>query len=375
MTVTRKSEVLVVGGGIQGSSTAYHLARRGVSVTVLEKDTVSRHASGVNAGGVRLLGRNVAEVELSKVAMEMWQQLDDELDADTGFRARSLINVAADEADLETLRNREQQMHALGYFHEVRLDQQELRERLPHVADHCVGGVVSEQDGYAIPFHSTQAFRIAAERQGALFCEGEQVQQIRKVGDSWLVNTATAQYQAEHLVNCAGAWADLISVMIGDNVPMSYSAPMLMITARMPHFATPVVGAVSRPLSFKQFENGTVLIGGGAKGFADRANNTTRLDYSLLASGAHNAIDFFPIMKTACINRMWSGLEAYMPDNLPVIGKSVRGEKAYHAFAFSAHGFQLGPVIGQVMADLITEGKSRFDLESFRVNRYERKTL
>ncbi|WP_028467952.1 NAD(P)/FAD-dependent oxidoreductase [Neptunomonas japonica] len=375
MTAIRKSDVLVIGGGIQGSSTAYHLAQRGISVVVLEKDTVSRHASGVNAGGIRLLGRNIAEVELSKAAMHMWHQLDDELDADTGFRARSLINVAADEADLNTLRSREQQMHGLGYFHEVMLDQQELRERLPHVADHCVGGVVSEQDGYAIPFHSTQAFRIAAERKGALFCEGEQVQQIRKVGDSWLVSTATQQYQAEHLVNCAGAWADLISVMIGDNVPMSYSAPMLMITARMPHFATPVVGAVSRPLSFKQFENGTVLIGGGAKGFADRANNTTRLDYSLLASGAHNAIEFFPIMKTACINRMWSGLEAYMPDNLPVIGKSVRSENAYHAFAFSAHGFQLGPVIGQVMTDLISEGSSRFDLDPFKINRYERKVL
>ncbi|BBB25350.1 NAD(P)/FAD-dependent oxidoreductase [Amphritea japonica] len=369
------SDVLVIGGGIQGASTAYHLAQRGVSVIVVEKDTVSRHASGVNAGGVRLLGRNIAEVELSKAAMQRWQQLDDELDADTGFRRRSLINIAADEKDLESLRAREQQMHSLDYFHEVMLNQQELRERLPHVAAHCVGGVVSEQDGYAIPFHSTQAFRIAAERLGACFCEGEQVEQIRKVGDSWLVDTKTQQYQAEHLVNCAGAWGDIISVMIGDNVPMSYSAPMLMITARMPHFAGPVVGAVSRPLSFKQFENGTVLIGGGAKGFADRANNITRLDYSLLATGAQNAIEFFPIMKTACINRMWSGLEAYMPDNLPVLGKSMRTDKAYHAFAFSAHGFQLGPVIGEVMADLITKGETRFDLEPLRVNRYERKTL
>lgn len=369
------SEVLIIGGGIQGASTSYHLAQRGVSVTVLEKDTVSRHASGVNAGGVRLLGRHVAEVAMSRSSMQRWQQLDDELDADTGFRCRSLINIAADEKDLDTLRAREEQMHAQGYSHEVMLDQRELRERLPHVTDHCVGGVVSEQDGYAIPFQSTQAFRLAAERLGAKFCEGEQVEQIRKVGDSWLVVTASGEYQAEHLVNCAGAWADLIAVMIGDNVPMYYSAPMLMITARMPHFAGPVVGAVSRQLSFKQFENGTVLIGGGAKGFADRANNTTRLDYSQMADGARNAIEFFPIMKTACINRMWSGLEAYMPDNLPVIGTSPRVDKAYHAFAFSAHGFQMGPVVGEVMADLITQGKSKFDLEPFRINRFERKVL
>jgi len=307
--------------------------------------------------------------------MKMWHGLDDELNGDTGFRNRTLINIAADEQDIETLRKRQEMMHSHGYYHEKMLDPQELRERLPHVAHHCAGGVVSELDGYAIPYKSTLAFKRAAALLGAQFYEGEAVQSIRKVGQDWLVSTDRQHFEGRQLLNCAGAWGDLISVMIGDNVPMSYSAPMLAITARMPHFATPVVGAVSRPLSFKQFENGTVLLGGGAKGFADRDNNRTRLDYSLMANGARNAIEFFPIMKTASINRMWSGLEAYMPDNLPVIGPSMRAENAWHAFAFSAHGFQLGPIIGEVMADLITTGATRFDLEPFRINRYERKVL
>ncbi|WP_421867022.1 NAD(P)/FAD-dependent oxidoreductase [Motiliproteus sp.] len=370
-----KPEVLIIGGGIQGCSTAYHLAKQGVSVTVLEKDWVSRHASGVNAGGVRLLGRHVAEVPLSKASMQRWQQLDDELDADTGFRRRSLINIAADEADMQTLQTRQQQMHELGFFHEQILDQRELRERLPQVAEHCVGGVVSEQDGYAIPYQSTNAFRHAAVRLGARFVEGCQVQSLRQVGGSWLVETNQGRFEAGRLLNCAGAWADKVSVMIGDNVPMSYSAPMLMITTRMPHFATPVVGAVSRPLSFKQFENGTVLIGGGAKGFADRDNNRTRLDYAKLAAGARNATEFFPIMKTASVNRMWAGLEAYLPDNLPVLGAAVNAANAWHAFGFSAHGFQLGPIVGEIMAGLITGNESRFDLTPFRVDRFERKVL
>lgn len=370
-----KADVVIIGGGIQGCSTAYQLAKRGVQAVVVEKDSTSRHASGVNAGGVRLLGRHIAEVPLSKVAMERWQTLDDELNTDTGFRRRTLINIAADEKDIETLLARQEMMHGKGYFHEQMLDVKELRERLPHVAHHCAGGVVSEMDGYAIPFKATHAFRQAAQLAGAQFHEGHEVKSVRRVGTDWQVSSATLDFEAPKILNCAGAWADLISVMIGDNVPMSYSAPMLGITARMPHFAHPVVGAVSRPLSFKQFENGTVLLGGGAKGFADRANNRTRLDYSLMANGARNAIEFFPIMKTASINRMWSGLEAYMPDNLPVIGPSARSENAWHAFAFSAHGFQLGPVIGEIMADLITTGQSQFDLDPFRINRYDRKVL
>lgn len=368
-------DVIIIGGGIQGCSTAYHLAKQGVKVAVVEKDRVSQHASGVNAGGVRVLGRHPAEIELSLASMKRWQNLDDELGADTGFRRRSLINIAADEADIDTLKQRQKVLNQLGYCHETILNQQELRERLPHVSPSCVGGVVSESDGYAIPYKTTFSFRVAAQRYGAKFYEGYSIQQIRKVGTSWIINSATLQIEAGQLVNCAGAWADKISVMIGDNTPMSYSAPMLMITTRMPHFAGPVVGAVSRPLSFKQFENGTVLIGGGAKGFAERDTNTTRLDYSKLATGAKNAIEFFPIMKTASINRMWAGLEAYMPDNLPVISKSVRSSNAYHAFGFSAHGFQMGPIVGQVMSDLIIHGRTEFNLDAFRIDRFERKVL
>ncbi len=369
------ADVLIIGGGIQGCATAYYLAKSGARVTVLEKDWVSRHASGVNAGGVRMLGRHLAEVELSKASMELWAGLDEELKADTGYRSRSYINIAVDEADMETVRARLAQMQVLGHFHEKIIDQQELRERLPHAAHHCIGGVVSEADGYAIPYQSTTAFRRAAERMGATFFEGEAVSSIRRVGATWLVKTPESLYEAENIVNCAGAWADKIAAMIGDNAPLSYSAPMLMITTRMPHFVTPVIGAVSRVLSFKQFENGTVLIGGGLKGFADRDANRTRLDYGRLAEGAKSSIEFFPIMKTASVNRMWAGIEAYMPDKLPVISKSSKVENAYHAFGFSAHGFQMGPIVGKMMAELISSGRNSLSLDAFRLDRFESKVV
>jgi sarcosine oxidase subunit beta len=370
-----KADVLIIGGGIQGCASAYHLARQGVAVTLLEKDYVARHASGVNAGGVRLLGRDLAEVPLSKASMHLWRTLDEELDADTGFRATSLVNIAADEADIATLKAREAAMHAAGHTHERIIDRQELREILPQVHPSCVGGATSKLDGLANPYRSTNAFRLAAERHGAHIVEGAELRSLRKVGPTWIAQTQSHAYEVATVVNCAGAWADCVALMIGDNVPLSHAAPMLMITARMPHFASPVVGAVSRQLSFKQFDNGTVLIGGGAKGFADRTTNKTRLDYAKLARAACTTIEFFPIMARASINRMWAGLEAYMPDNLPVIGPAVNAENAFHAFGFSAHGFQLGPIVGKVVADMILAGQTGFDLSAFRIDRYDRKIL
>jgi sarcosine oxidase subunit beta len=317
----------------------------------------------------------MAEVPLSKASMQIWQTLGDELQGDTGFRAAGLINIAVDEADLDKLRAREAAMHAAGHHHERMIDRDELLDRLPHVSRSCVGGAMSDIDGLAIPFKATNAFRLAAERHGARILEGTELIALRRVGSTWLADIANGGIEAETVVNCAGAWADRVALMIGDNVPLSHAAPMLMITARMPHFAGPVVGAVSRQLSFKQFENGTVLIGGGAKGFADRANNATRLDYAKLANASRTTIEFFPIMARAVINRMWAGLEAYMPDNLPVIGPAVNADRAFHAFGFSAHGFQMGPIVGKVMADLVLTGECGFDLTAFRIDRYDRKVL
>ena len=85
------ADAIIVGGGLHGCSTALHLARRGVSSMVIEKDHVGRHASGVNAGGVRRLGRDYAEVPLSAASIEMWHGIEDLVDDDCGFHATGQV--------------------------------------------------------------------------------------------------------------------------------------------------------------------------------------------------------------------------------------------------------------------------------------------
>ena len=158
--------------------------------------------------------------------------------------------------------------------------------------------------------------------------------------------------------------------MLGDAVPLTADAFMLMITERVAPFLQPVLGAKGRPLSFKQTSDGTVLIGGGHKGraAADAGAADTRLPG--LVSSARTVSQLFPGLKRARIVRAWAGLEGVTPDDLPVIGPSTASRAAYHCFGFCGHGFQLSPAVGEALARLILEGDSGYDLTPFRVNRF-----
>ncbi|MBV8654126.1 MAG: FAD-binding oxidoreductase, partial [Alphaproteobacteria bacterium] len=147
--MTRTADVLVLGGGLHGCSAALHLARRGAKVTVLEKDHVGRHASGVNAGGVRRLGRHPAEIPLSVAALELWHRIGDLVDDDCGFEHHGQVKVAETEVELAQLARRVAEVQALGFGHEELIGRAELRRLVPAIADHCVGAIVSRDDGAA----------------------------------------------------------------------------------------------------------------------------------------------------------------------------------------------------------------------------------
>ena len=364
-------DVIVIGGGLHGCSAALHLALRGATVTVLEKDYVGRHASGVNAGGVRRLGRDVAEVPLSVASLELWYRIQDLVDDDCGFEHHGQVKVAENEAELETLRRRAAELRALGYDHEEIIDQAELRALVPAIAEHCIGAIVSRADGAANPYRTTMAFRRKAESLGVRFMEGERVTRLVRAGQRWRVETASGgHWDAAVIVNCAGAWADRIAAQLGEPVPLEVWALMLMISAPVPHFLDPVIGAAGRALSFKQYANGTVLIGGGHKGRARRDENWTDLDIAGLARSARTVSDLFPIVRSAPIVRSWAGIEGRLPDDIPVIGPSSTEQGVFHAFAFAGHGFQLGPVVGGILAELVTTGQSNLPIAPFRIDRF-----
>jgi sarcosine oxidase subunit beta len=366
---TNNADVIIIGGGIHGCSTALHLAKRGLKPLILEKDYVGRHASGVNAGGVRRLGRALPEVPLAEAALKCWQHISDLVDDDCAFESLGQIKVAETDEELDALKIRRKSVQAAGFEHETIINQKQLRELLPAIAPHCIGGMFVDGDGHANPYQTVVAFKRKALFYGAQIIENVPVHHAEKHNSSWRVTTSSGEFEAPVLVNTAGAWGGTIAKLLGDHAPLEVQALMLMITSRMPHFVKPVVGSQGRALSFKQFQNGTVLIGGAYQGRAEPDKNKTHLKFRGLSTNAQAAAALLPIMQHAQIVRCWAGLEGVMPDAIPVIGQGTE-EGIFHAFGFSAHGFALAPIIGQIITNLIIDSSTKFPIDPFNIQRF-----
>ena len=176
----KSADVIIIGGGLQGCSTALNLIKKGQSVIVIEKATAGRHASGVNAGGVRRLNRAIPEIPLSLASLELWHEIESFVGSDCGFKPVGQVRIAETHQDMGLMKDRVEHLSALGYSHEELIDQKDLRRIVPAVSDHCVGGLFCRGDGAAEPFITTRAFYNKAKQLGAMFYEHHLVVAIEK---------------------------------------------------------------------------------------------------------------------------------------------------------------------------------------------------
>ena len=369
--VANESDVLIIGGGLHGSSSAFHMARRGVNVTVLEADYVGRHASGVNAGGVRTLGRPLPEIPLALMSRAIWHDIVDTIGDDCGFVASGQLKIAETEAELDECRERVALLEAHGFTHEKIIDRETVLELEPALTPHVTGGIWVERDGYALPFRTTTAFRLAAERHGAVFHEGTPVTRIEQKGERWFAHTPSGVFSAAKLVVTAGAWAGELSEQVGEPVPVHPEGLMLMVTHRAAPFCRATLGATGRPLSFKQFDNGTVVIGGKLIGIADLPGRHGEVDFARLVKSANTVVDLFPHLRNLGINRAWAGVEAFTDDSLPVISPSRRASNLTYSFGYCGSGFQLGPACGKLVSELVLDGVASLPLDAFAIDRFK----
>jgi sarcosine oxidase subunit beta len=303
-------------------------------------------------------------------SQKQWHRIKSLVDHDCGFRPDWQIRIAENTEDMEKLEERYRDVASLGFTHEELVDKKTLRRLVPAAATHCVGALCCRGDGFAEPYQTAFAFRGKAKSLGVQVYENHPVTAIERNPTRWRIRSGLHRFEAPVLVNCAGAWGDRIASWIGEKVPLIPTPLTMMVTARVSSFLKPVVGLASRKLSFKQMPNGTVVIGGGHISKLDPKSENTVIDFAKLKISAQTVRDIFPRMKNVPIVRTWAGIEGFLPDQIPVIGPSLEAPRAFHAFGFSGHGFQLAPIIGQIITELIIHGRSSLPIEAFRIDRF-----
>ncbi|HVU67839.1 MAG TPA: FAD-binding oxidoreductase [Ktedonobacteraceae bacterium] len=349
------SDFLIVGAGVIGSSIAYHLARQGQRVVVLERGEVadSPVASWASAGGVRRQGRHPAEALLASEAIARWPTLSEELEADLHYRQGGNLLLAENDEEAAQLVHFVREQQAMGFEDVALLDRQATHEVAPALHPRVVAASYSPADGQADPPRTTRAFAAAARRLGAVYRKQTTVTRLllsgRRVSG---VETEDGPGEAGHVILAAGAWSDELAASVGLRLPIKTLALQMLLSTPAPaQVLQPVLGTLGRALSLKQLPDGAFFLGGGWPGdpSPDRRSFTTRQES--ITGNWQDACAVLPAVAQESIAQAWCGLEAASIDDIPFIGPVPELSGLTLALGFSGHGFAISPAVGRAVAD------------------------
>ncbi len=412
-------DVAVIGGGIAGCASAYYLARRGLSVILLEKGEIAGEQSGRNWGFVRQQGRDPREIPLMIECNRMWRELSKELEADLEWRQGGLIYLAENEERLAGYAAWLE--HARDYQLDSRLlSASQATAMLPGVTGTWAGAIHTPSDGQADPVKTTRAFAAAAQRQGVEVRTGCTVEEILTAGGAVSgLRTEQGEIRAGKVMVAAGAWTSRFLRGLRVELPQLYVKATVLRTNRAPEYSQ--LGVWCNHIGFRQRRDGSFnvapgraadlyimpdclrylrdfwpsfkaqsgdikfLVGretwdglgimlGGQKALTRQMKRKRVLDPKPNARAVRRAFAEFkkllPAMANLHVEQSWAGMIEATPDEIPVLDAVPGYEGLYVATGFSGHGFGIGPIAGRLMAETIADARPSLDLTAFRFKRF-----
>lgn len=366
------ASVVIIGGGVMGASTAYHLARRGVKdVVLLEKESFfGLGATGRCAGGIRYQFATEVNVRLSIHSLQM---LDD-LEAETGqpalVRKCGYLLITNRESDLEVFKRNVALQNSLGVMTQL-LSGDEVRKMIPlcHFPD-AIAGTFNAKDGLADPNSVVMAYVNAARRLGAKCLTDVDVTGVEVAGGKVRgVKTAQGTVAAETVVNAAGPWSALIGKMAGVDIPLVPIRRQWLTTTPLPEVPPDFPFVIDFPQSLYFHREGEGLLTGMSNP-NEKVGYDQSVDEEWELTHMEAAVKRLPLLERAGVVSRWAGLYEVTPDAHPILGATPLGG-FYLVTGFSGHGFMHGPICGKLLAEMILDGRATtVDVSMLDYNRF-----
>jgi sarcosine oxidase subunit beta len=369
------SDVIIIGGGISGTATAYHLAKEGLRVTLVERGALGSMASGWTLAGVRQSGRLAAELPLAQAAVRRWEGLAEELGADVEYRQEGNLRLALSEAETDTIRQVVSDGTDAGIEMVYLPDNTAVRAVAPALADDIVAASFCPTDGHANPDLTVRAFAAAAVRHGANMRPHTAVERILVEGDRVTgVATADEALSAATVVVTAGIYTPHLLAPLGLDLPLTIKHVPAVQTIPQPPTLGQVLGVAAAGFAGRQQADGRFRLTGGSTDWDEDGGHHTAENVQPQAAQVQHTLEqatrLIPSLRMARVARVWGGLLDTTPDALPVIERSPAVDGLIVAAGFSGHGFCLGPVTGQLLAELATAQPPSQPIEPFRLARF-----
>ena len=364
-----RADVVVIGGGVSGLSSAYFLAKAGMDVVVVEKGLVGAEASGRNGGMISERTDEPALVPLAVESIRLWATLDDELGYPTEFIHQGRVQVGVSEEEMGDIFAEQDEALRHGVSVE-RLDPSQIQDLIPGISDRTLGGLFFANGGHANPQRSVQAFAWGFQDLGGRLYQNTAVTGFAVVNDKITsVETTAGTIATDMVVAAAGPQTALLAEMVGVQVPIAPARVEILATAPLPPLFD--IALVGNGLYGRQAARGNLLFGGGAHEWTDveLTADPSKPNTPLIRNIARRLAELLPDVADVPVLRSWAGIVEQSPDYMPIID-FAKSPNNYIVVTASAHGFGISPATGKVVSDMVLHGKSSIDISGLGLDRF-----